>query len=87
MGDSGWSPAFGDQVLAVALDVFGSGQPGVDAVLATPVDPGRELTAVAAHGVGRGVAVGHVQAQEAGEGGVQILNWCGGDQRRVGHAR
>jgi hypothetical protein len=41
-------------------------------VVGAPADPGRELAAVAADCVSRGVAIGHIQPQEAGEGGIQI---------------
>ena len=74
MGDGGRLTLLGDQVLAVPLDVVGRGYPRVDAVLGAPTDPRRQLAAVAADRVGRRIAVSHVQAQEAGERGVQALD-------------
>jgi hypothetical protein len=54
----------------VILGVVGGGEPGVDVLLAAPGDPRRELTAVTAHGIGPGIAVGDVRARETSEGGV-----------------
>ena len=83
VGDRRRLAATGDQVLAVALHILDTGGPGVDGVLGAPGGPGGELAAVAAHGIERGVAVGHVQAQEAGEGGVQVRERRRDDGRKI----
>ncbi len=61
-----------DQRLAVALDVRHCGGRRIEALLDAPGDPQLDLVAVVADGVLGGIAAGHVDAQEVGEGGVQL---------------
>ena len=70
-----------DQRLPVTLDVRHRHGRRIEALLDAPGDPQLDLAAVIADGVVGGIATGHVDAQEVGEGGVQLGGWPRGPVR------
>ena len=61
-----------DQRRTVAFDVHHRDGGRIEALLGAPGHPRFDLVAVVGDGVHRGIATGHVDAQEVGEGGVQL---------------
>lgn len=72
VADAGGLVVVVDERGAVGFHVGGRGAGRIDRASPTEGKPARNLGAVAADRVVAGVSVGHVEAEEAGEGGVQV---------------